>query len=74
MQCVGYMVLAVYLDKVLPDRMGVRLPFWYPLLPFYWKPTKVITFPTLLVKVLFHKCCRLHSSFCPGAFFKVVIV
>ena len=41
MQCVGYMALAVYLDKVLPDRMGVRLPFWYPLLPSYWKPTKV---------------------------------
>ncbi|DBB06884.1 TPA: hypothetical protein ACH3X3_009543 [Trebouxia sp. C0006] len=39
-QCIGYMVLAVYLDKVLPDRMGVRLPFWYPLLPSYWKPTK----------------------------------
>ena len=45
MQCVGYLVLAVYLDKVLPDRMGVRLPLWYPLLPSYWKPIKVITFP-----------------------------
>ncbi len=45
MQCIGYMVLAVYLDKVFPDRMGVRLPFWYPLLPSYWKPTMVITFP-----------------------------
>ena len=45
MQCIGYMVLAVYLDKVLLDRMGVRLPFWYPLLPSYWKPTKVIIFP-----------------------------
>ena len=39
------MVLAVYLDKVLPDRLGVRLPFWYPFLPSYWKPTKVIIFP-----------------------------
>lgn len=40
-QCVVYMLLAVYLDKVLPDRMGVRLPPWYPLLPSYWNPSKV---------------------------------
>ncbi len=30
MQCIGYMVLAVYLDKVFPDRMGVRLPLVPP--------------------------------------------
>lgn len=42
LQCVVYMLLAVYLDKVLPDRMGVRaLPPWYPLLPSYWTPRKV---------------------------------
>ena len=41
LQCVVYMLLAVYLDKVLPDRMGVRLPPWYPLLPSYWNPSKV---------------------------------
>ncbi|KAL3149709.1 hypothetical protein ABBQ38_013538 [Trebouxia sp. C0009 RCD-2024] len=40
LQCVFYMLLAVYLDKVLPDRMGVRLPPWYPLLPSYWNPSK----------------------------------
>ncbi|DBA88907.1 TPA: hypothetical protein ACH3X2_000146 [Trebouxia sp. C0005] len=39
-QCIGYMAFSLYLDKVLPDRMGVRLPLWYPLLPSYWKPTK----------------------------------
>ncbi len=47
-QCFGYMTLAVYLDKALPDRMGVRLPPWYPLLPAYWNPPKVsllLTFP-----------------------------
>lgn len=44
LQCIVYMLLAVYLDKVLPDRMGVRLPPWYPLLPSYWKPSKVCSF------------------------------
>lgn len=43
------MAFSLYLDKVLPDRMGVRLPLWYPLLPSYWKPTKVVTFSTPLV-------------------------
>ena len=31
-----YSVLALYLDNVLPDAMGVRKPPWYFLTPSYW--------------------------------------
>eukprot|EP00961_Rhodomonas_salina_P297005 3936864-Rhodomonas_salina.1 len=32
----GYSLLALYLDNVLPDAMGVRKPPWYFLSPKYW--------------------------------------
>ena len=35
-QCAGFMLLAVYLDAVLPDANGVRRPPWFFLLPGYW--------------------------------------
>ncbi|KAF6266062.1 hypothetical protein COO60DRAFT_1697444 [Scenedesmus sp. NREL 46B-D3] len=35
-QAVAWMVLAVYLDNVQPNKHGVKLPLWYPLLPGYW--------------------------------------
>lgn len=35
-QAVAWMVAAVYLDNVQPNKHGVRLPFWYPFLPGYW--------------------------------------
>ena len=41
LQCVVYTALAVYLDNVQPDRMGVGLSPWYPLMPSYWKPSQV---------------------------------
>ena len=31
------MLLAVYLDAVLPDANGVRLAPWFFLLPSYWR-------------------------------------
>ena len=31
-----YSLLALYLDNVLPDAMGVRKPLWYFLTPSYW--------------------------------------
>jgi|NorSeaMetagenome_1021524.scaffolds.fasta_scaffold326281_2 hypothetical protein len=31
-----YSVLALWLDNVLPDAMGMRKPPWYFLLPAYW--------------------------------------
>lgn len=35
-QAVAWMMAAVYFDNVQPNRHGVRLPLWYPLLPSYW--------------------------------------
>ncbi|KAL4434281.1 hypothetical protein ABPG75_000722 [Micractinium tetrahymenae] len=35
-QCAGFMALAIYLDAVLPDAMGVRRPPWFLLQPSYW--------------------------------------
>jgi hypothetical protein len=35
-QAVAWMVVAVYLDNVQPNKHGVKLPLWYPLLPGYW--------------------------------------
>lgn len=35
-QAVAWMVAAVYLDNVQPNKHGVKLPLWYPLLPGYW--------------------------------------
>ena len=35
-----YLVLAIYLDKVLPNEHGVRLPFYFFLQPSYWFPAK----------------------------------
>jgi hypothetical protein len=35
-QAVAWMVLAVYMDNIQPNKHGVKLPFWYPLLPGYW--------------------------------------
>jgi hypothetical protein len=40
-QIVGYLVLAIYLDNVLPDTNGTRKPLWYFLQPSYWLPSKV---------------------------------
>ena len=31
-----YMTLFLYLDRVLPDEAGRRLPFYFPLLPSFW--------------------------------------
>lgn len=36
LQCVGFTALAIYLDAVLPDAMGVRRPPWFFLQPSYW--------------------------------------
>lgn len=35
-QAVAWMMAAVYFDNVQPNRHGVRLPLWYPLMPGYW--------------------------------------
>lgn len=35
-QAVGWMLAAVYFDNVQPNRHGVRLPYYYPLMPSYW--------------------------------------
>jgi hypothetical protein len=40
-QIVGYLVLAIYLDNVLPDTNGTRKPVWYFLQPSFWLPSKV---------------------------------
>eukprot|EP00887_Chlorella_sp_A99_P004461 scaffold30.g4461.t1 len=39
-QIAGYLVLALYLDSVLPDSNGVRRPPWFFLQPGYWWPSK----------------------------------
>ncbi|GAX81954.1 hypothetical protein CEUSTIGMA_g9382.t1 [Chlamydomonas eustigma] len=36
---VGYFLLAIYFDNILPNEFNVRRPLWYPLLPSYWFPT-----------------------------------
>ncbi|KAL4424942.1 hypothetical protein ABPG77_009671 [Micractinium sp. CCAP 211/92] len=36
LQCAGFTALAIYLDAVLPDAMGVRRPPWFLLQPSYW--------------------------------------
>eukprot|EP00775_Hariotina_reticulata_P004500 gene4500-4753_t len=35
-QAAGWLLAALYLDNVRPDKHGVKLPLWYPLLPSYW--------------------------------------
>uniref|UniRef100_A0A383VPE1 ABC transporter domain-containing protein n=1 Tax=Tetradesmus obliquus TaxID=3088 RepID=A0A383VPE1_TETOB len=35
-QALAWMAVAVYMDNVQPNKHGVKLPFWYPLLPGYW--------------------------------------
>ncbi|GAX72794.1 hypothetical protein CEUSTIGMA_g249.t1 [Chlamydomonas eustigma] len=35
---IGYFVLAIYFDNILPNEFNVRRPIWYPLLPNYWFP------------------------------------
>lgn len=37
LQCAAFMALALYLDAVLPDANGVRLPPWFLLSPSYWR-------------------------------------
>ncbi|KAG1680746.1 hypothetical protein FOA52_008079 [Chlamydomonas sp. UWO 241] len=37
---IGYFVLAIYFDAIIPNEYGVRQPFWYPLLPSYWAPER----------------------------------
>lgn len=41
MQIVGYLLLAVYIDNIMPDENGTKKPFWYLLQPSYWFPSKV---------------------------------
>lgn len=36
LQCVGYAILALYLDAVLPDVNGIRRAPWFFLQPGYW--------------------------------------
>lgn len=36
-QTIAWALAAVYFDNVQPNRHGVRLPYWYPLMPSYWK-------------------------------------
>ncbi|KFM28559.1 ABC transporter A family member 2 [Auxenochlorella protothecoides] len=36
LQCIGYCLLALYFDNVLPDCNGVRRAPWYFLQPSYW--------------------------------------
>jgi hypothetical protein len=40
-QCLAYLLLALWLDNVLPDEHGVCRPPWYFLQPSYWVATKV---------------------------------
>lgn len=35
-QIVVYLVIAIYMDNILPDGHGVRKPLWYFLSPKYW--------------------------------------
>lgn len=35
-QTICWMLAAVYFDNIQPNRHGVRLPWYYPLLPSYW--------------------------------------
>ncbi|MEW5309052.1 MAG: hypothetical protein WDW38_000964 [Sanguina aurantia] len=35
----GFFVVAIYLDNILPNEHGVRKPFYYFLLPSYWIPS-----------------------------------
>uniref|UniRef100_A0A7R9Z2A2 ABC transporter domain-containing protein n=1 Tax=Chlamydomonas euryale TaxID=1486919 RepID=A0A7R9Z2A2_9CHLO len=35
----GYFVLAVYFDQIIPNAMGVKLPLWFPFMPSYWMPS-----------------------------------
>lgn len=43
LQAVAYLMLAVYLDNVLPHEEGggVTRPWYYLLQPGYWLPSKV---------------------------------
>lgn len=37
-QCVGFVLLSVWAEQVLPDAHGGRQPLYYFLLPSYWRP------------------------------------
>ncbi|GBF88378.1 ABC transporter A family member protein [Raphidocelis subcapitata] len=37
-QWAAYLLLAIYLGNVLPNEVGARRPWYYPLLPSYWFP------------------------------------
>jgi len=36
-QCVAFLLLAVWAEQVLPDAHGVHEPLYYFLLPSYWR-------------------------------------
>jgi hypothetical protein len=36
-QTIAWALAAVYFDNVQPNRHGVRLSYWYPLMPSYWR-------------------------------------
>lgn len=36
-QTVAWMLAAVYFDNIQPNRHGVRMPWYYPLMPSYWR-------------------------------------
>ena len=65
-QCVGFMALALYLDAVLPDANGVRLPPWFLLQPGYWFPGRVSALACVRACVLVRGCqCFLLPAFNP---------
>jgi hypothetical protein len=35
-QAAGWLLAALYVDNVRPDKHGVKLPLWYPFMPSYW--------------------------------------
>lgn len=37
-QWIAYLLLAIYLNNILPNEVGARRPWYYPLLPSYWRP------------------------------------
>ncbi|KAI8472689.1 MAG: hypothetical protein J3K34DRAFT_204610 [Monoraphidium minutum] len=43
LQWLLYLLAAVYLNNVLPNELGARRPWYYPVLPSYWRPRPAAT-------------------------------
>ena len=37
-QWILYLLLAIYLNNILPNVVGARRPWYYPFMPSYWRP------------------------------------